>query len=263
MNKSQRAWICFPWHGLRLNSRSLHPDIRLSFSLNRSERKRAQNMGTQIHRRISLFCLVISLFSLPLSLSVSLLFCSRVLPVALLVQVKDFSSPSPSLFVPREWERERIREGKIKRECLRTQRAVYPSQEVWERGRKKHTSLEEGGGEDSIVPSFLTLCVCVHACVCMCVCRLMCDGERNWMPKQSVYSDRKKANTLRPHPRTQYTHTHTHTHRHTHTHTHTHTLLSLCHTHIHTHTFCSLSVIHTHTHTHRHTHTHTLVHTTI
>lgn len=30
--KSQRARVCFPWHGLRLNSYSLHPDIRLSFS---------------------------------------------------------------------------------------------------------------------------------------------------------------------------------------------------------------------------------------
>lgn len=32
MNKSQRAWICFPWHGFRLNTRALNPDIRLSFS---------------------------------------------------------------------------------------------------------------------------------------------------------------------------------------------------------------------------------------
>jgi len=36
-------------------------------------------------------------------------------------------------------------------------------------GGKKNASLEEGGGEDSIVPFFLTLCVCVHACVCVCV----------------------------------------------------------------------------------------------
>ena len=151
---------------------SLHPDIRLSFSPKPQQAENSTkhgNTNTQTHLPYSV---LLSPPSHPPSFSVSALLCSRVLPVALLVQVKDFSSPSPSLFVPREWEEERIREGKIKRECLWTQRAVYPSQEVWERGRKKkHTSLEEGGGEDSIVPSFLILCVCVvSVCVCVCVC---------------------------------------------------------------------------------------------
>lgn len=136
-------------------------------------------MGIQIDRDISLFCLIILLLwpSRP---------CGppgpgeRLLPHALL------------LFVLSEWGRKRIREGKIKRECLWTQRAVYPSQEVWERGRKKtHTSSEEGGGNSGIVPSFLTHCLCVYVCVCL------RDCEREFRSKP-VYSDRRKLTHLGP-----------------------------------------------------------------
>lgn len=172
MNKSQRAWICFPWHGLRLNSRSLHPDIRLSFSPKPQRAGKSTkhwNTNTQMHLPF-LSCYL--LFSLPPPSLFSLLFCSRVLPVALLVQVKDFSSPSPSLFVPCEWEKERIREEKIKRECLRTQRAAYPSQEVWERGRKKKhifRGRRRGGQHCALLPDSLCVCACLCACVCVCV----------------------------------------------------------------------------------------------
>lgn len=51
MNKSQRAWVCFPWHGLRLNSRSLHPDIRLSFSPKPQQAEKSTKQGG-----ISIFC---------------------------------------------------------------------------------------------------------------------------------------------------------------------------------------------------------------
>lgn len=171
MNKSQRAWICFPWHGFRLNSRALNPDIRLSFSPKPQWAEKSTKHGdTNTPRHLPF-------------LSHDLFLCGQVVPVALLDQVKDFSL---SLFVLSEWRRKRITEGKIKRVPLDTKGSVLLPGSLGERV-KKLTSSEEGGGDSSIVPSLLThcVCVCVFARVTEC-----------W--SKSVYSDRRKQHISTP-----------------------------------------------------------------
>lgn len=147
------------------------------------------------------------LFSLHPSFSVSLHFCCRVLPMALLIQVKNFSSPSRSLSPVNE----RIREGKIKRECLRTQRAVYPSQEVWERGRKKHIFRERrrGGQHCTLLPDS-------WVCVCVCVCATSCvtGRETECQSSQSIQTEKKQTHL----DLTLAYNTHIHTHSHTNAH---------------------------------------------
>lgn len=95
MNKSQRAWICFPWHDFRLNSRALDPDIRLSFSPKPQWAEKSTKHGnTNTWRHLPF-------------LSHYLLLCGQVVPVALLVQVKDFSlTLFCSLYSVNEEERE-------------------------------------------------------------------------------------------------------------------------------------------------------------
>lgn len=181
MNKSQRAWICFPWHGFRLNSRALNPDIRLSFSPKPQWAEKSTKHGdTNTPRHLPF-------------LSHDLFLCGQVVPVALLDQVKDFSL---SLFVLSEWRRKRITEGKIKRVPLDTKGSVLLPGSLGERV-KKLTSSEEGGGDSSIVPSLLTHCVCVCVFVCL----------QEWLNAEASQSIQiEESNTFQLHYDKQYTH---------------------------------------------------------
>lgn len=147
MNKSQRTWICFPWHGFRLNSRALNPDIRLSFSPKPQWAEKSTKHGNTTHRDISLFCLMICSF-----VAKSSLWPSR---------SRWKTSPSLVFALCTWWMRKKEnKRGKDKESAFRHKGQCTPPRKSGREG-KKLTSSEEGGGDGSIVPSFLTLCVCV------------------------------------------------------------------------------------------------------
>lgn len=92
--------VCFPWHGLRLNSRSLHPDTRLSFWAETTGSGQ-KNMGThtRMHGRTDTKSPSLSL-SLPFHFLFFLFVIFSLFLFLYFVQVKDALSPCFSPFSP-------------------------------------------------------------------------------------------------------------------------------------------------------------------